>query len=114
MAKKRENPIRALLGLKQEDIAMLLGISRAHWGMYEIGKRDLPIHAVQLLAEMLTHMNAANPESKHAEVKYEVSQEQLQRLQLENEYQRHLNQRKIAAALKNRKYKHGCCGLTIF
>ena len=50
---KKEHPIRSLLGLKQEDIAMFLGLSRARWGMYEIGKRDLPLPAKQMLAEML-------------------------------------------------------------
>ena len=45
--------IRELLGMKQEEIALLLEITRSQWAMYETGKRDLPTAAKLKLAEML-------------------------------------------------------------
>ena len=30
---------RSILGVRQEDMALLLNISRAHWSMYEMEKR---------------------------------------------------------------------------
>lgn len=45
--------IRELLGMKQEEIALLLEVTRSQWAMYELGKRDLPTAAKLKLAEML-------------------------------------------------------------
>ncbi|NHM08040.1 helix-turn-helix transcriptional regulator [Flavobacterium sp. CYK-4] len=56
---KKENPIRHLLGVTQLEAAMLLGISRSQWSMFESGKRDLPLPAQQLLAEMLAFVQSA-------------------------------------------------------
>lgn len=53
---KNVQPIRALLGMNQTDMALLLGVSRSHYAMFEIGKRDLSLKATQLLAEILNHM----------------------------------------------------------
>ena len=39
--------------MKQEDIAMLLRVTRSQWSMFELRKRDLPIGAKLKLAEML-------------------------------------------------------------
>lgn len=33
---------KSILGIQQEEIALLLGISRSHWSLYELGKRTLP------------------------------------------------------------------------
>ncbi|MBS7786620.1 hypothetical protein KIH23_04870 [Flavobacterium sp. CYK-55] len=51
---KKQHPFRTMLGLTQQEIAMLLGVSRSQWAMHELGQRDLPLEAQQLLAEMLT------------------------------------------------------------
>lgn len=45
--------IRELLGIKQEEIALLLEITRSQWAMYETGKRDLPTAAKLKLADIL-------------------------------------------------------------
>lgn len=42
--------LRMGLGLTQLEMAMLLGISRAQWSMYESGRRRLPPAALQVLA----------------------------------------------------------------
>jgi len=36
--------------MKQEDMAMLLRVSKSHWDMFGIGKRDLPLEAYSLLS----------------------------------------------------------------
>jgi transcriptional regulator with XRE-family HTH domain len=45
--------IQDLLGLKQEEMAVVLKISRAQWSMYLSGKRSLPIAELLKLAEIL-------------------------------------------------------------
>ncbi|WP_130735275.1 helix-turn-helix transcriptional regulator [Flavobacterium sp. J27] len=52
--KKEKVKIREILGMKQEEIASVLEISRSQWAMYETGKRDLPTTSKLKLAEMLT------------------------------------------------------------
>lgn len=44
---------RTLLGFKQEELAQLLQVSRSQLSLYEIGKRSLPIHASEKLAQLL-------------------------------------------------------------
>ena len=44
--------IKNLLGIKQEDLAMILGVSRGQLSMYIIGKRNLPIEAKLILSEL--------------------------------------------------------------
>ena len=93
----------SLLGATQHDIAMLLGISRSQWAMYETGKRDLPLHATQLLAEMLAHLQS--PERKTAsdpviQRQQAAQRKHLEQLLRENEFQQLLIARKIDAAAK--------------
>ncbi len=44
---------KQLLGMKQENMAMLLQIPLSQWAMYVTGKRDLPLAAKQKLVTML-------------------------------------------------------------
>lgn len=55
---KLEKPetMRALLGTTQMEMALLLKVSMGQWSMFESGKRGLPVNALRLLTEMLTHM----------------------------------------------------------
>ena len=46
---------RELLGITQEDLALLLQASRSQLSLFEIGKRDLPLAAKSKLAEMLSY-----------------------------------------------------------
>lgn len=39
---KSHNNLRELLGIKQDDLALLLKVTRSQLAMYESGKRDLP------------------------------------------------------------------------
>lgn len=50
--KKREN-IRELFGIPQEDLAILLKVTRSQLAMFETNKRELPSAAMSQLLEML-------------------------------------------------------------
>ena len=50
---KKDNAIRDLLGVSQEDLALLLNVTRSQLAMYELGKRDLPVAVKVKLATML-------------------------------------------------------------
>ena len=68
MAKKlkMKNNFRTSLGLKQEELAQLLQVSRSQLSLYELGKRSLPLPALEKLAFMLqlSQKNAPKSEKK--------------------------------------------------
>ena len=88
---KETNSISTLLGIKQEDMAMLLRISRSQWSLYELGKRDLPLAAKQLLAEMLqfvqSPVTAKGKAISHVAQQEAKKKQELEGLLKENEYQ---------------------------
>jgi len=45
--------IREKFGLSQQDMATLLGLTREHYSMVEIGRRMLPVEPAQVFAAML-------------------------------------------------------------
>ena len=53
---EKKDTLKSLLGIGQEQIAVLLGITRSQWAMYEIGKRNLPLHAALELTKILHYM----------------------------------------------------------
>jgi len=55
---ENEIKLQALLGLKQEYVAMILKVTRTQWSMFVLGKRDLPINAKLKLAELLTFVSS--------------------------------------------------------
>lgn len=52
--KKKETLRNILGGITQEELAMLLEITRGQLSMFEIGRRDIPLLAKERLAEILT------------------------------------------------------------
>ncbi|MBF0695014.1 MAG: helix-turn-helix transcriptional regulator [Flavobacterium sp.] len=99
---KRET-ITKQLGLKQQDVATLLGVSRAQWSMFESGKRQLPAVATQKLSELLQRAQQNTAKRKLDFDKNNIIVEHLQRLLKENEYQLATNARKIATLLKKQE-----------
>ena len=77
---KKDKIFKSLL-LSQEDIAMLLGITRSQWAMYEIRQRDIPSTAKLKLATLLKQVNALSKEAKK-EWPYQKSQEALKQKML--------------------------------
>ena len=100
---KKQTSITALLGLRQQDVAMLLQVHPSQWSMYESGKRDLPLPAKQLLAELLTHIQAPETTAKSHPIEGQqamAQQQLLERLLRENEYQQLLIAKKIKVVTK--------------
>lgn len=42
-----------MLGLTQEEMAMVLGITKRQWSMYKSGQRDLPLEVLQQFSTLL-------------------------------------------------------------
>lgn len=53
---KAKDTFKKLLGLSQEEMAMILGITRTQWSMYEIGKRNLPSAAAVEFSKLLHYI----------------------------------------------------------
>ncbi len=60
---EKDKKISALLGMRQEDMGMLLPVGKSQWSMYEIGQRDLPLEAQLKLAEMLAFVQQPDNEA---------------------------------------------------
>ena len=102
---KNTTNIRDLLGFKQHEVALLLNVSRSQWSLFELGKRDLPLAAKQLLTELLTHVQSPETAAKslphHAKQHYQ-NQRRFEYLIQENEYQ----QLRIAREIVTTQKKH--------
>ncbi len=101
---KKAHYVRALLGTTQEEMAMFLHITRSQWSMYELGQRDLPSAAYQLLAELLVHVkeneNAAKRLPHPTGDRLKLQQQKYDFLLRENQYRQLKLARKIAALEK--------------
>lgn len=105
---------RAMFGLTQQEIAMLLQVSRSQWSLYKMGIRSLPLDAGLRLAAMEIYMNS--PESKTSLKEGVTAQEdgktkkQLEKQLKENDYQLQTLSRKInEVEQKFEKYKKAVC-----
>lgn len=100
---KNKNNIRALTGMSQENLALLLQVSRSQIAMFETGKRNLPIQAMEKLALLLT---LSQKESTTTETKKSTrtqEQEFLQNCIVKNNHQQLLVARKITNFIKKQE-----------
>ena len=103
---KNATSIKNLLGFTQEEMSILLGVSRGQWSMYESGKRDLPLPAKEQLASMLSHVQIAkevSPEiQKLSKVEQLKAQEKLQQEYRNLEFKNKILDKRIASIEKKR------------
>ena len=95
-----KNNISTSLGLKQQELAQLLQVSRSQLSLYELGKRSLPIHAMEKLTIMLALAQKGKVKS---EIKKSISNEEqnvLKKILLKNNHQQLIVERKIKALEK--------------
>ena len=96
--------IRSLLQLNQKDMATFLGVSRSHYSMFELGKRKLPVNAMQKVIVLINNTKEGSMTSKQSldiEIfKKDWNHQLLVTLTRENEYQLLLIEKKIARAMK--------------
>lgn len=50
---KSKEKIKTLLGLSQQEMARLTGVSRSLWSMYEIHQRDIPFESSKVLTDLI-------------------------------------------------------------
>lgn len=111
--------IREQLGLTQEEASEILGISRGQLSMYELGKRDLPTHALVKLATLSNYVSEALNKQSNLEVDKKayhkksiaivdnlIAKHQLKKIQLERKLKKiKNNQQKAFAALQVSLYE---------
>lgn len=98
---RKEPSIASILGLKQIEVAMLLGIHRSQWSMFESGKRSLPAAATEILATLLSAAQTEDASAKGTaddDAYHSERQQLLNKLLLENTYQRETISRTITDA----------------
>lgn len=95
-----KNELRTLTGITQEDIAMLFGIPRTTWSMFEIGHRDLPTPAMLLLGDILIHLHTNAPKRTQEAKASAQSFKRAEQMLNENTYQLAMIQRKIEETIK--------------
>ncbi len=98
---RKDKTICKQLGIKQEELAMLLNISKGQLAMFETGKRDLPVSAMLQLAPMLQFLQGESLKSGSAEVlKVQAEQQKkvLEQLLKENQYKQKLLEKKLEIA----------------
>ena len=103
---KEKNTLRSLLGIAQEEIAIVLGISRSHCAMYGTKKRSLLLHAKLELVKILRYTEKR--EFKDKEIQSFISQEVL-RMQKAFEKEMQLNVYKIHVLEKKIKKVERLC-----
>ena len=83
---KDTTTIKNLLGLSQEEMAMLLGITESQWSMFKSGKRDIPLAAKQQLAALLSNTQQAKSVSPES-IKIAEKEKKSQKKWLQQEYE---------------------------
>lgn len=98
---QKRKTISKLLGIKQEELAMLLKAHKSQLAMFETSKRDLPTTAMVLLAPMLQFVQEESLKSGSAEMlkaQVEQTKKVLAQLLKENQYKQKLLERKLEIA----------------
>ncbi len=104
---KKEATIKSLIGLTQEETAMLLGITRIHWTMFNTGRRDIPQAASERLAVVVNYLKK-NGMVSGIGAKQEAAEKEQVHDWLKEEYKTvayklHYLERKIQTSLHIRK-----------
>jgi transcriptional regulator with XRE-family HTH domain len=73
---KKATTLKNIIGLTQEESAMYFGVTKGHWSMFVIGKRDLPLESSMKLGVLLQHLKGEKPFSE--------ARQQLDKTELEN------------------------------
>jgi len=95
--------VSAILGISQENLANLLHVSRSQIAMYELGKRSLPVPAMEKLATMLTLLQDKSTKREVKKNNAVEEQNLLKKLLLKNSHQQLIIERKIIAIKKKQK-----------
>ncbi|SEP54829.1 helix-turn-helix domain-containing protein [Flavobacterium urocaniciphilum] len=95
-------------GISQLDLAKLLKVTKSQIGMFEIGKRSLPVDAMNTLAEILKYFKDHSTSSKRIITNLKTQEIQkkieLEKALKENKYKQLLLERKMKQVEKKQQY----------
>lgn len=100
------NSFKNTTGLLQEEIALLLGVTRSQWSMYSIGKRGLPVEATLKLHALLQHLqnnDSIKSNRSFLEQENKLSENKLRKKLFDLEFKVYLLDKKIKEIDKNRE-----------
>jgi transcriptional regulator with XRE-family HTH domain len=97
---KSNTHFKSMMGLTQEEMAAVLGVTASQWSMYKSGQRDLPLKAKKQLASILLHLQDAKTASR--EKQEFLAAEQQQKQQWLEQEQRNLQYKKESLDRKRR------------
>ncbi|QSB29091.1 hypothetical protein [Flavobacterium sp. CLA17] len=103
---KKDKNIGELLGMQQEEMAMLLRVTRSQWAMYVSGQRGLPPEAQLKLAEMFAFIAQLDKEEKVALPPAKQQGSKKNNFWEGKLIDNQLNQARVAAILKKYKDKY--------
>jgi len=99
------NTIRDLLGITQQDMALLLRVSRSQLSLFELGKRSLPADAMIKLSAILSHIKNTTSETKIAvpenEIQVQKKKKCIEELLFLNKKKQIVLDKSIKSILKN-------------
>jgi transcriptional regulator with XRE-family HTH domain len=101
---KEMHHFRASLGLTQQEMAMILQVTRSQWSLYELGLRRLPSDGAIRLAELVKAIEAVKSlEGKvtPSAVKQKQHQDNIQKLLNDNLHKQYSLVKKITAEEEN-------------
>lgn len=97
---KEKANIKKLLGLSQDEMATLTGVTRSLWTMYEINQRDIPTASVKIVTDLILHSQQTTAVCKIQErvlaVEKKQEQDWLQKEFVSQCYKAELLKRKLA------------------
>lgn len=100
---KKRNIFKTPLLFSQEEMALLLGVTRSTWSMYVSGLRDIPTDATVKLAKLLqsgAQLPLATPEFSHRTVQEIKKKEMLREELAKNKWETAMLERKLAKMQK--------------
>lgn len=86
-----------MLGLTQDEMSRIVGVSRSQWSMYELGRRELPMGAMQVVSKLLSGLKSAEKARKISTDNTDDMQRIVKRLLDENLFQQTSLKREIFA-----------------
>ncbi len=95
----KNNALRKTVGLSQEELAQILNVSRSQLSLYELGKRNLPVEAIEKLVSLINAMQSTEPLrdalSKEETLQKFNQEKVLNQLVLKNKHQQLITTKKI-------------------
>lgn len=95
----KNNALRKTVGISQEELAQILNVSRSQLSLYELGKRNLPVEAIERMVSLIYAMQSTellrDALSKEETLQKFNQEKVLNQLVLKNKHQQLITTKKI-------------------